>query len=99
MPPDPIMPTDVAFWRARYLAPIPPPPPTRMCCSTPSLMIASGSPFLVLNSMMRPQKVPGSTQYLFSRHTPDSFCGQVTTSDFMRIAKKPSLAPSIVPQR
>ena len=33
----------------------PAPPPTRICCSTPSLTIASGSPLAVENNMMIPQ--------------------------------------------
>ena len=97
MPPEPIIPTTAASSRARYFAPRPAHPPTRMCCSTPSLMMASGSPLRVLHRKIKPQKVPGSTQY-FSSVTPS---GQVIMSDFMRIANTPSdrEAPSIVPQR
>ena len=55
MPPEPSMPTTWASARARYLAPMPAPPPTRMCCSTPSLMKASGSALRVETSRMSPQ--------------------------------------------
>ena len=65
------------------------------------MIIASGSPLTVLNSMMRPQYVPGSTQYFSSVQLPEASSGHETTSDFMRIANTPKsrLAPSIVPQR
>ncbi len=52
--------------RARCFAPIAESAPTRMCWMTPSLRMASGAPFSVLNRKMRPQNFPGSTQY-FSR--------------------------------
>src|SRR5438874_2591544 len=51
MPPEPSMPRTAASSRARYFAPRPAHPPTRMCWSTPSLMIASGSPLRVLSSI------------------------------------------------
>ena len=64
---------------------------------TPSLMIASGSPFLVEKTMTKPQNVPGWTQY-FSTVLPS---GHSSMSDFMRMANvsKEREAPSMVPQR
>ena len=85
MPPEPMMPTTSASSLARYLTPRPAPAPTRMCWMMPSLMIARGSPLLVLKSMTRPQNVPGSMQY-FSSLAPS---GQRTMSDFMRMANVP----------
>ena len=49
------MPTTEASSRASSLAPSPAQPPTRMCWSTPSLMMARGSPLATLNTMMSPQ--------------------------------------------
>ena len=66
MPPEPSIPTVCESGRDRYRTPSPAPPPTRMCCRMPSLIIASGSPSRVLNSMMSPQYVPGSMQYFSS---------------------------------
>ena len=93
------MPMVLESSRERCLAPIPAPPPTRMCCNSPSLIIASGSPFSEENTMINPQKVPGCMQYFSSVRIVLSDCGQVITSDFMRIAKMPSYQPSMVPQR
>ena len=55
MPPEPSMQTTEESGRERCLTPIPAPPPTRMCCRTPSLTMASGSPFNALNRKISPQ--------------------------------------------
>ncbi len=86
MPPDPSMPTTAAPRRARCFTPIAPSAPTRMCCSTPSLMMASGSPVSIAVSSTSPQNEPGRTQY-FSCVTTPSRSPSYTTSDFMRMAK------------
>jgi hypothetical protein len=41
------------------MPPMPAPPPTRICCNTPSLMKASGSPFSIEVRKINPQNVPG----------------------------------------
>src|SRR6056300_1188092 len=87
MPPEPIRPMTSESSRDRYLAPIPAPPPTRKCCKIPSLISANGSPFLVDSKNINPQYVPGSIQCFSSVHPPSSVLGQLTMSDFIRIAK------------
>src|SRR5271170_7882260 len=52
--PEPRMPIDFAFCRARYLTPSPLAAPTRMRCMTPSGKIASGSPVALENNSTRP---------------------------------------------
>lgn len=93
------MPTRRASERASRRAPTPAAAPTRMCCRCPSLRIASGSPFAVLNSSTNPQYVPGCMQYFFSDQLPSAFFGQVMMSDLSRTAYTPSVAPSIEPNR
>ena len=63
MPPEPSMPTVAASAFAIYFTPMPPSPPTRICCSTPSLMKASGSPVSMEVSRISPQNRPGREQY------------------------------------
>jgi len=57
------MPRTSASCRAIYLAPMPESAPTLMCCKYPSLISASGSPFQMLLSKIKPQNRPGRTQY------------------------------------
>src|SRR5262249_13167913 len=59
----PSMPTTSASSFAMYLTPMPPSPPTRICWRWPSLRKASGSPFSIEVSRIRPQNRPGRMQY------------------------------------
>ena len=70
IPPEPSIPTTSASSFAMYLTPMPPSAPTRMCCKWPSLMKASGSPFSIEVSRIRPQNSPGRVQYFSCVTTP-----------------------------
>ena len=72
MPPEPSMPITSASGRDMYFTPSPPSAPTRMCCRTPSLMSASGSPVSIEVRKISPQNRPGFVQY-FSSVTTDPF--------------------------
>ena len=80
------MPQDEGIGRAAYLVPIAESAATRMCCSTPSFRMASGSPFRADSRNTSPQNVPGSTQ-CFSWVRVPAYSTSVSTSDFMRMAK------------
>ncbi len=58
--------------------------PTLMCWMWPSFMMARGAPSSVLKSRMRPQNLPGATQYFLTCAPPGG-----RMSDFMRIASAP----------
>ena len=96
IPPDPIIPSISESLRLRYFAPIAAPPPTRICCRTPSFIIASGAPLPVLNKYTNPQYFPGSTQNLFETFTADQGSTTAnTTTDTLTIAGGTNLSTII----
>ena len=80
------MPTVLASSRASSRVPMPAAPPTRICCISPSFMMASGSPLAQLYKNTSPQNVPGVMQYFDSVTPPSGPLGQCTMSDFSRTA-------------